>query len=331
MDDCTKDIIFTYEKNNKDEVRKLWEQSFNDPASFVDYYFDRIYEKNRVLSAVLNDELIGMIHLNPYVVSYKGEEYNCPYIVGVAVRPDMQGKGVMHAMMEKVLNDIKREAPFAFLMPKKEEYYNGLGYKKVYSTRILDISIVDADVFERDVMDNYSSLMLDVVSLSRLNDCEYENLAEWINHIMKQQYNGFCIRNKDYLKELTEEHRCQHGDVCVVTETCMGDDGEKIYHNLVGMFAYDVYDEIMYVERFWPTKGNMIALLSCVMKQGVEVTCDRMMVTVASDDIEDVSHLVMGADIDISNGNGIMAVGLTIDTKEIADEFCSACFFDEIV
>ena len=331
MDDYTNDIIFTYEKNNKEEVRKLWEDSFNDPDSFVDYYFENIYEKNRVLSAVFKGELIGMIHLNPYKVNYMGEEYDCSYIVGVAVRSDMQGKGVMKSMMKKVLDDIKDEAPFAFLMPKKQEYYNSLGFLPVYSTRLLDISIVDVDEFDRDVMDNYSSLMLDVVNLSQLESNEYCEIAEWMNHIMSNQYNGFCRRDGDYMNEFLQEHLCQHGDVCIVTESEVGDDGEEIYHNLVGVFAYDIYDEVMYVERFWPTQGNMVALLSCVMKQAVDITCDRLIVTVADDDLEDVSHLVSGAELDISNGNGVMVIGLLENTEQIVTNLQSNCFFDEIV
>lgn len=331
MDDYTSDISWSYEKNNLEDVRRMWEETFNDPEDFVDYYFDNIWKKNKVLSAYLGDELIGMVHLNPYQVSYMGEICNSYYVVGVAVSPDMRGRGVMKMMMKKVMNDIGDECPFIFLMPKKQEYYNSLGFRQIYNTRVLDLSFVDLDEFERDVMDNYSSLNLSVAHMSELSDKELSDFSIWLNDIMEQEYNGFCVRDMLYLKDMLMEHRCQHGDVCIVTETEISDDGETLYHHLIGLFSYDIYDEILYVERFMPTRGNMMALLVCSMKQALDTSCSSMVVTVNENDLVDVKHLAAGVVMDISNGSGIMAVGISEDTDKVINNLKSQCFFDEIV
>ena len=329
MDDNTKDIILTYEKKEKEAIKKLWDESFHDPDSFSDFYFENIYCKNKVLTAWYRDELVGMVHLNPYNISYMGNEELCYYIVGVAVRYDMQGQGIMKKMLNKVKDDIKSESSFAFLMPKKQEYYNSLGFRMVYNTRLLDYSIIDSDEFGRDVFDNYSALMLNITHLSQIQEKEYDKLSFEINDIMKKQYNAFSLRNKEYLIEMLKEHTCQNGDVCIVNETMA--EGDNVYDNLVGIFAYDVYDEVMYVERFEPFADNMVALLIAVMKQAIEITCDRCIITVAGNDLEDISHLVSGVEIDISNGNGIMAVSLDATNDKIFENLEEKCFFDEIV
>ncbi len=331
MDYYTTDIKLSYDKNNKEHIIKLWDEAFSDPEDFTNYYFSNVYSKNKVLSAYYKDELVGMIHLNPYRIFYMGDEYNSCYIVGVAVRQDMRGKGIMKLMMKKVLEDIKSECPFAFLMPANKLYYTGLGFEQIYNTTVLDFSITDEEDFARDVMDNYSPLMLDMISMKEAKKESYEDTAKQLNRIMKKRYNGFALRDSAYIEDMIMEHTCQNGDVTVVIETETGDDGEEIYYNLVGLYCYDIYDEVMYVERFQPTEGNMVALLTCVMKQAVDVTCDRIIVTVADEDMDDVSHLVTGVNLDITKGKGMMAVGLGKKNQEIVAKLSSRCYFDEIV
>ena len=330
MDYYTNDIMLTYEKN-KELIRDLWENSFDDPEGFVDYYFDTIYEKNKILSAYVEDELIGMVHLNPYNVEYKGEVSLHYYIVGVAVREDMQGKGVMKLMMNQVMSDIRDRGKFSFLMPKKQEYYNSLGFSMVYNTMVLEYSIIDEEEFVKDVEDNYSSLMLEISYLSELPKEEYESLANEINQELRNRYDIFALRDSDYIDELLKEHLCQHGDVCIVRELMSGEDEEGVSPALVGIFAYDIYDESMYVERFEAFGHNTVALITAVMKQAADVTCDRCIVTVAETDMADINHIASGVELHMSPGNGLMAVPLLSDQEEILSELESNCFFDEIV
>lgn len=334
MDDNTKDIILSYEKNNLQEIRALWEESFHDPEMFTDYYFENIYTSNRVLSAYHKGELIGMVHLNPYKISFQDKEYLCNYIVGVAVREDMQGKGIMKRMLNKVIEDTRAESPFTFLMPKKQEYYNSMGFQMVYNTRTIEYAIVDDNDFERDVTDCYSSLRLHTTNLSDLPKEEYETLASKINELMATKYSAFSVRDEKYLDLMVKEHLCQHGDVCLVSEIDYSDDEDDISENIVGIFAYDVYDEVLYVERFESFVDNGFALLISVMKLAEEITCDRCVITVAEHDIDDIDNvemLVSGVEFDMSDGKGIMALPLGEKKDEILAALEGKCFFDEIV
>lgn len=335
MDDyTTKDIVLSYEKNNLNQVKELWDEAFGDPEMFTDYYFENIYRKNRVLSAYYKDELVGMIHLNPYKVLFDKREHECSYIVGVAVKEHMRGKGIMKYMLSNALDDIKDEAPFAFLMPRKQEFYNSSGFSMVYFNRILECSIVDENEFERDITDCYSSLRLHTINLSGLSIDEYDTLACKINDLLASKYVSFSKRSKEYLQSMVKEHLCQHGDVYLVNAISYGDDEEDVCEHPVGLFSCDVYDDVIYVERFETFVDNGFPLLISVLKLAQEISCSRCTITVAEhdiDDIDDVDKLVSGVEVAISDGKGIMAIPFTDKSEDILKTIKGNCFFDEIV
>ena len=76
------------------EVRQMWDEIFDDPEEFADYYFTEICKQNKILLAYKGDVLAGMIHLNPYEMQVEGKKELCYYIVGVAVKPEYREQGI---------------------------------------------------------------------------------------------------------------------------------------------------------------------------------------------------------------------------------------------
>ena len=92
-------LKFSYINNkNNSEIRKLWKNIFNDSEEFLDFYFDIIIKKNRILIMEFMDEIIGMIHLNPYKLIIESREYNGEYIVAVCVKEEFRNMGLMKEM-----------------------------------------------------------------------------------------------------------------------------------------------------------------------------------------------------------------------------------------
>lgn len=56
------------------EVRQMWDEIFDDPEEFADYYFTEICKQNKILLAYKGDVLAGMIHLNPYEMQVEGKK-----------------------------------------------------------------------------------------------------------------------------------------------------------------------------------------------------------------------------------------------------------------
>ncbi len=332
MDDYTGDILFTYNKD-LDALRQLWDEAFDDPEEFSDYYFSDVCKNNKILSAYIDDRLVGMIHLNPYNMLVNGQEKKSYYVVGVAVTLDMREKGIMKAMMKKVSEDAKHEGvDFLFLMPALEDYYNNLGYKKIYSTKSMDFTITEPEDFERDVSDCYASLMLCTEHIDGLDEDTMESVAEIINEKLGLNYNVYCKRDKAYLLNMIEEHKCQCGNVCMVTEHMMSEcEDEAEDMDLIGLFSYDLYDDTMYVERFESFVDNSMALMISVLKLANELSCSRCIITVSAGDVDGYEHILEGIELDITEEKGIMAQVLIADEEKYLDIMMDNTFIDEIV
>lgn len=328
----TENIVYTYEKNIE-ALRKLWDEVFDDPEEYIEYYFDNICKKNKVLSAYLDGELVGMMHLNPYTVYYQGVEKKSYYVVGVAVAMEMREKGIMKSMMNKALYDLEKEdIEFVFLMPALEDYYNNLGYKKIYNSKTMDFTMIDFEDFEREVSDCYASLMLSTEHMSQLSVDDKESIAEIINGKLSENYQVYCKRDLKYIDEMLKEHRCQNGDVCIVSEHMMSDSEESAEdRDMVGLFSYGLEDDTMYVERFEPFEANSMALMISVLKLATELACNRCIITLAPKDVDGYEHILEGIELDVTDGKGIMACVLCPKEEEYMNVMIGNTFIDEIV
>lgn len=331
-EEYTGDITFTYNKK-LEELRQLWDEAFDDPEAFADYYFDDVCNNNKILSAYVGDKLVGMVHLNPYNMLVNGHEKRSYYVVGVAVTQNMREKGIMKSMMAQIEKDARDEGvEFLFLMPALEDYYNNLGFKKVYNTKSMDFTITDSEGFERDVSDCYASLMLSTSNMRDLNEDDMESVADIINQKLGISYNVFCKRDKRYLLNMIEEHKCQCGDVCIVTEHMMSENEEDAEDmDMIGVFSYDIYDDTMYVERFESFVDNAMALMISVLKLSTELSCSRCIITVPAGDVDGYEHILEGIELDVTDEKGIMACILHKDEEKYLDIMFDNTFIDEIV
>ncbi len=332
VEEYTGELEYTYEKNFI-LLRELWEEAFDDPEEFVNYYFENVCKDNKVLSAYIEDKLVGMIHLNPYNMLIEGKVIKSYYVVGVSVTYSMREKGVMKAMMKKALEDVSEEGvEMVFLMPALEDYYNNLGYKKIYSTKTMDFTIIEPEDFERAVSDCYASLMLCTKHMVDLPIDDLDNVADIINQKLGESYKMFCKRDRDYLSRMTAEHRCQSGDVCLVTEHMMSENEDETDDmDIVGVFSYGIDDDTMYVEKFEPFVDNSMALMISVLKLAIELSCSRCIITVASKDVDGYEHILDGIELDVTDGKGIMVKILEGDELSYLDLLTDNTFIDEIV
>lgn len=305
------EITMEYGKSNMDAIREMWDEIFADPKEFADYYFEEICRSNKILTAYYGKTVVGMLHLNPYRVSVFDETRTCYYIVGVAVKEDMRRQGIMRAMMEKVLEDMKNEGClFAFLMPERKEYYQGMGFETVYSTRMLEYDITEIAVKKTFSEEEESNTGLNCRMLSSYDSKELDNLAEGINNLLAEIYDIYAIRDRGYLASMVKEHICQNGDVCVMY-------GE----NLAGLFSYDIHDTVMYVERFEPLNTDIDNMLEVIIQLAADKSCCKCIVTVPG------HH----AGLSGSEGHGIMAYVFDNSRNISMDSLKNNSFFDEIV
>ncbi|MBQ9832776.1 MAG: GNAT family N-acetyltransferase [Clostridia bacterium] len=185
-------------KPNKQEyeyaAKELWHICFEeDGSAFVDYYFEHRTSAENVLAAFLPDgEMIGMMHILPYTVSFYGVLKKGSMVAGVATHPNHRKKGICRALFEEA-GVLMRENGYVFsmLQPFDARFYEQFGYK-VFSLR---------ERFEAEAADTGEE--------SDSNIKLYELNAEKMLSIYEryaQKYNGMMARTLEdcelFLKEL---------------------------------------------------------------------------------------------------------------------------------
>lgn len=105
--------------------RAVYETVFaEDSKRFVDFYYEYKTWDNEILVLEEDDQLVSMVHLNPYTMIVNGYEFRCNYIVAVATLPEYRHRGYMRLLLEQALRDMaEQNMPFTFLMPASESIY----------------------------------------------------------------------------------------------------------------------------------------------------------------------------------------------------------------
>lgn len=109
------------------KVKELWAQCFEKEGDpFFEYYFSEYCLKNNTVLGGFDeqDNLLTMLHLNPYMLRLRGAEILTPYIVGVATAAQARGKHLMGELLQITFQILRSQNfPFVFLMPIAKEIY----------------------------------------------------------------------------------------------------------------------------------------------------------------------------------------------------------------
>ena len=313
----------------------MWDEIFDDPEGFEDYYFKEVCTQNRILLAYVGDIIAGMVHLNPYEVTMYGKKTKCYYIVGVAVRPEFRGRGIMRQMLRRAITDMRCEGCiFTFLMPEREEYYENLGFEKIYHTLELDIDIEELeeeDFVPDDLSGEEGYYMKNIYDMQEEDKHFLSVLATEINEALSKRHDVFSYRTASYLESMCEEHRCQNGGVIAVYEDGMHMEDGQVEERLAGLFAYDIYDDTMYVERFESYDEHVRYVFDAVLRLAEHAFCRRLVLTMSEKHFCDDIANILGVSARMNDGCGIMALPLIEDKEQMLEQLRDHCFFDEIV
>ena len=137
---------------DKLKTRPLYEENFDiGDKDFIDYYYDVISQRNEIVVVLDDDEIVSMVHLNPYVYNVCGKLKNVHYLVALATKTNYRKKGYMSKAIDFVINYLNElKEPFCYIVPENnyaEKLYNKFGFERVCKFNI--------DKFSRDVYDIY--------------------------------------------------------------------------------------------------------------------------------------------------------------------------------
>lgn len=197
-----------YNKKDFTELKKLWKNAFHDEDSYIEYYFQNVVNRNMIFAAWDEEKLVSMVHLNPYTLICSGKEIICHYIVGVATIPEYRQKGIMKKLLQTALVELQdRGEGFTYLMPAKEEYYYGLGFRCIEPGYI----ICWKDYLE---IGEITSTDWHITDISEITDLQWDDF----NHRLSEQYDLFVQRNAEYMIDLKKQCQSLSGDIYIVSD-----------------------------------------------------------------------------------------------------------------
>ena len=188
-------MIRYLEKEEAYKSRKLYKEAFfEDSESFTDYYYKEKVKNNRILVDEENSTIRGMLHQNPYLISFLGNTYEVDYIVAVATGKEHRRQGLMRNLLYKSLNTMYSEKkPFTFLLPANKAYYEPFDFNF-----ISDYYLIEIDEKKNIVTKPYENK-------------DKNNLTEFMMDYFSKNYQLYCIRDDFYVDRLIEELKSEDG------------------------------------------------------------------------------------------------------------------------
>lgn len=119
-------------KVQKDEIKKFLINVYSDNPN----YRNSVYTNPDLVTCILmfeDDELIGHAGVTKRLVKHRDKTYLVAGIGDVAIKPELQGKGLGKLLMEKANEVIKSEGydlGLLFCHPKLGSFYTKCGWKR---------------------------------------------------------------------------------------------------------------------------------------------------------------------------------------------------------
>ena len=174
-------------------TKELYREVFStDSEGFVDYYYTEKIKNNQIYVMEDGEKIVGMLHLNPYILKVNGLEKETNYIVAVATKEEYRKQGIMRKLLTKALYDMyDANQTFTFLMPVAESIYLPYDFRTVYEQNHTYYS------------EEHEGKGFDIQEL-KTEECE--ELADVMNHFLSGNFQVYAYRNKEYFERLKKEY-----------------------------------------------------------------------------------------------------------------------------
>lgn len=188
---------------------RLWQKCFSDTEEYTDYYFQEKTKDTVILRMFRENELVSMVHLNPYTICWQKEEQTLYYIVGVCTEESQRKKGYMRKLLkESFLYMEKRGCPFTYLMPAKKEIYEPFDFHFIYTQKRLKGQLAR---LELAAAEKGSGLW--VKTFEELTQKEKKEAFSFQNGKLSKQFDLYALRSIRYLERLSKEMKAAGGEL----------------------------------------------------------------------------------------------------------------------
>lgn len=167
----------------------MWKTIFaDDDGGYTDFYFRNYYRNEETFVSKVQDEVIACCSKHPHEIMLHGRLLRCSMIVGMAVKPNWRGRGIMKEMMQTILDEADHQELITMIQAYQPSLYEQFGFETVYTRRSWTIrrneirrtpSSATTTVFAKDCLQLYAQFV------SRFNGYILRDLT-WYELWMKE-------------------------------------------------------------------------------------------------------------------------------------------------
>lgn len=129
-------VIRLGKSNEKDELKYLWQEVFDEDDFYLEYKFDKSFSANQSI-VVVDKKIIGAAHYDILFIDNK----KVAYINGVSIKKEHRGKNLSVRMLDYLHKHLLNEGfAYCFLKPAISNYYEKFGYKTVINAQKADLT-----------------------------------------------------------------------------------------------------------------------------------------------------------------------------------------------
>lgn len=162
------------------ELRRLYQQSFDDSEAFVDYFFGSMTSPEKVVSLSRDGRTVSALHLLDRTMFLRGGLFDMPFVVAAATVKELRGMRLLETVMRSAFEKLYSQGKaFVALYPFSHAYYRKYGF--VTYTRISRKTIKYERDGETEILPCTSKEMLKI-------------------------YNRFCAGKHGYIVRQTETY-----------------------------------------------------------------------------------------------------------------------------
>ena len=130
------EIRFPFE-SDYDNLKHLWETSFDDSKESLDFFFENTVSPERVLAVFKESKPVSALYMLESEIVIDKKAYSAYYIYAVCTQPDYRGKGLMKSLFLELFKVAEsRNVDYLFLVPEEKYLFNiyeNLGFRNGFS------------------------------------------------------------------------------------------------------------------------------------------------------------------------------------------------------
>jgi predicted acetyltransferase len=126
------------------QARGLWEVSFNDTTTFIDWYFAERFPSDQARGFFQDDRLLCMAQVVPYRFFLRGQWVPTVYIVGLATNPKVRKEGLATQLLQNILRECYHQGlGMTILMPAVPLFYQRRGWEYLYTLQKINFKMTE--------------------------------------------------------------------------------------------------------------------------------------------------------------------------------------------